>query len=101
MNEIDLQLLEPLITAFGEPIFIDTAGIILRSRPRRTFKQSDVTRAFRAARAAGVQVKIRIAPNGELCLDPILNNEPVINSWDQAIDKNKTRLRSRIPRLPR
>jgi hypothetical protein len=59
-------------------------------RSRCTFRQADVTRALRAAEAAGIEVgRIEIAPDGRITLVPkgahesSDDNEPKLeNSWD-------------------
>lgn len=46
------------------------------ARGRCTFKQHDVTRALRAAAAAGVEVRIEIETDGRIVLVPIQADKP-------------------------
>ena len=52
------------------------------------FRQSDVTRALKGARAAGVMVKIEIDPNGTMHLLPIAGgiSVPAAGSIDGAVE---------------
>jgi hypothetical protein len=56
------------------------------ARAPSTFRQSDVTRALRAAKAAGVDVaRIEIDPDGKIVIvtsEPIERREE--NSWDRV-----------------
>lgn len=52
-----------------------------------TFKESDVTRALRAAKKAGVNVQIKIERDGSMTLTPVkvveLSGTNEINEWDE------------------
>jgi hypothetical protein len=56
------------------------------SRGPQTFRQADLTRALKAARAAGVKVRIRIAKDGmviEMTDGEITTGK---NEWDEVHD---------------
>jgi hypothetical protein len=63
----------------------------------RTFRQGDVTRAIKAAQAAGLQPHVWISPDGSLHIaaaGPDLTPKPArdsdaptdIDAWDRALD---------------
>jgi hypothetical protein len=72
------------------------------------FTQRDVARAFRAAKSAGVTVRVDILPNGELSVVPVNGALSVVpvngvqepqeqhNEWDQALGKPAPKVRSRV-----
>ena len=71
------------------------------SRPARRpcrFKQRDVARAFKAAKAAGVEVaRVDLAPNGTISVipaDPQNPQNPSNNEWDDLLGKPTTPLHS-------
>jgi hypothetical protein len=57
------------------------------SRGPRAFKQSDITRALKAARAAGVKVRIKIAKDGMVIemADANVEIAPDRNEWDTLL----------------
>ena len=60
------------------------------------FRQTDISRAFRAARAAGITARVDIAPDGtirvfQLTDDP--QGPPKINEWDGVLGKPPASLR--------
>jgi hypothetical protein len=56
-------------------------------RGKSTFRQSDVTRLLRAARAAGVKVRVEIEPGKLIAVtvDDDSGNEGQ-NEWDEDLD---------------
>ena len=68
-----------------------------KSRPPRLFKQSDVARALRATKAAGVKASVEIAPDGKLSIIPAGDEDaPKINPWDEVLDKPQAKPRPRL-----
>ena len=66
------------------------------SRGPSLFRQRDVTRAFKAARAAGVDVRLEIEP-GKMTIIAVSGGRkdaPNINEWDEVLDPAKTKIRS-------
>jgi hypothetical protein len=61
------------------------------SRGPRTFRQADVTRAIRAAVAAGVEVeRVEVDKNGRIIVIAKGAGQAVsINPWDRAIEELK------------
>jgi hypothetical protein len=59
------------------------------ARGRLAFKQTDVTRAIKAALAAGVQIaRIEIDRGGRIVIvpgSPTLAAEPEYNEWDEVL----------------
>lgn len=58
--------------------------------PRRaTFKQIDITRAIRGARAGGAeQVRIELTPDGRMILETVPSTAPpkgFENEWDEVL----------------
>ena len=56
------------------------------ARPPSTFRQQDVTRAIRAAIAAGVDIaRIEVAKNGTIVIVTAIDQEPKAeaNEWDR------------------
>lgn len=51
------------------------------------FTQADLTRAFKAAEAAGVRVRIEIEPNGKIVIVSESPDAPprAANSWDEVL----------------
>jgi hypothetical protein len=53
------------------------------------WRESEVSRVFRAAAKAGVQVRVDIRPDGTLSATPVLAPEPAekeaANEWDKMI----------------
>ena len=71
------------------------------SRPARgpcRFKQRDVARAFKAAKAAGVKVaRVDLAPDGTISVIPAYPQNPQNpsnNEWDDVLGKPTTPLHS-------
>jgi hypothetical protein len=57
------------------------------------FCQRDVTRAFRAAKAAGIPVRVDIGRDGSLSVVPVIGPQPQGNEWDQAFDQPPPQVR--------
>jgi hypothetical protein len=51
------------------------------------FTQADLTRAFKAAEAAGVVARIEIEPDGKIVIVPMAAaaNDSPPNPWDKAV----------------
>jgi hypothetical protein len=57
-----------------------------------TFRQNDIARAFRAARAAGITARVDIAKDGTISISQLTPLEgskpsPETNEWDRAFGK--------------
>jgi hypothetical protein len=60
------------------------------SRAPCRWKQRDATRALRAARAAGIEARVDIAPDGKISIIPLIGpQEPPkkTNEWDDVLGK--------------
>ena len=59
------------------------------------FKSKDISRAFRAARAAGVTARVDIAPDGKISIIPVTGQQdpPRTDEWDSVLDKSQTEIR--------
>jgi hypothetical protein len=71
----------------------------LKARPRRQsdFKQSNVTRAFKAAKKAGINVRIDVALDGKLSIVPVESEDAAKpNPWDEVLDQASTKVRPRL-----
>ena len=68
-----------------------------RRGPSR-FKERDITRAFKAAKKAGVDVRIGVAPDGKMSIDPVESEDgqEQNNPWDEILDTPKTSVRPRL-----
>jgi len=69
------------------------------SRGRAKFTDSDLTRIFRVAAKAGVDVRVEIRPDGTLVVTGKREgNAADRNEWDEALDddQDKTAIRSRV-----
>jgi hypothetical protein len=50
---------------------VNLAGLYAKpGNRRRAFNQRDITRAFRAAKAAGLEVRVELTPDGRITLVP-------------------------------
>jgi hypothetical protein len=62
------------------------------SRTAATFKQSDVTRVFKGAAAAGIahdQIEVEIAPGGRIIVRPLsraAETDKGANPWDEVLE---------------
>jgi hypothetical protein len=65
------------------------------SRAPCRWKQRYATRALRAAKAAGVEARVDIAPDGKISIIPMTGpQEPQkTNEWDSVLDKSQTEIR--------
>jgi hypothetical protein len=64
----------------------------MAGRGKVLFKESEIARCFRAAKTAGISIKVNIAPNGGLSLIPVEPESQVetaapkvtaeLQSWD-------------------
>jgi len=62
------------------------------ARARSTFRQSDITRAFRAAQAAGVEnVRIEIAKDGRLVIIATGAQPAVQDDLDRELEEFRAR----------
>ena len=59
------------------------------------FRQNDIARAFRAAKAAGVTARVDIAPDGTIRIFQLTGQQdpPKTNEWDSVLDKSQTEIR--------
>ena len=81
----DEVLIDAVIdAAFGLPLAVDFSLPPLPKHRAHTWKQRDVTRAFRACQAAGVAVRVEILPDGKLVLIPIAST-PDTDDTDDII----------------
>jgi hypothetical protein len=65
------------------------------------FRQSDLTRALKAARAAGIEIaRFEIEKDGKIVVVPGKpieapgNEKPERNEWDEVYDAHSTKVRS-------
>jgi hypothetical protein len=58
-------------------------------------KEKDISRAFRAARAAGIEARVDIAPDGKISIIPVTGQQgpSKTNEWDSVLDKSQTEIR--------
>lgn len=59
------------------------------------FRQRDISRAFRAANAAGIAARVDIAPDGTIRIFQLTDPQdpPKTNEWDDVLDKSQTEIR--------
>lgn len=63
------------------------------TRTRSTFRQSDITRVLKAARAAGVDIRVEIEPSGKIVIIPMKDaatNADSFNEWDEVLSRPVT-----------
>ena len=74
---------------------LDFSFVIPPKVRARAWKQRDVTRAFKAAKTAGLNVRIDIAPDGKISIIPLTGpqDSPKTNEWDSVLDKSQTEIR--------
>jgi hypothetical protein len=100
--EID-ALIEWLFPVMASEILRDLEAFdfsfVIPSKARaRTWKQRDVTRAFKAAKTAGLNVRIDIAPDGKLSIIPMKGADPPQpNEWDEVLGTSSDKIRPRLP----
>jgi hypothetical protein len=65
------------------------------SRGPARFKQSDVARAMKGAKNAGVDVRVEIALDGNMSIIPLSGSQDPLktNEWDTVLDKSQTKIR--------
>jgi hypothetical protein len=65
------------------------------SRGPARFKQSDVARAMKGAKNAGVDVRVEIALDGKMSIIPVkADDPPKTNEWDEALATPKAKVHS-------
>jgi hypothetical protein len=69
-----------------------------KRRARTLFKQREITRAFRAAQKAGIDVRIDVTPDGKLSIVPVTieDGQKQSNAWDEVFDKTPSGIRPRL-----
>jgi hypothetical protein len=86
---MSIDALDDLISAAFAPVPVAFEIPRLSSWPtvrrERPFKQRDVVRALRAAKAAGVTARIEIAPDGKISLVPMTLVEAAPDSDDAIL----------------
>ena len=77
---------------------LDFSFIIPPKARARAWKQRDVSRAFKAAKTAGLNVRIDIAPDGKLSIMPVKGDDPPQpNEWDEALGTTSDKVHPRLP----
>ena len=77
---------------------LDFSFIIPPKARARAWKQRDVTRAFKAAKTAGLNVRIDIAPDGKLSIIPVKGDDPPQpNEWDEVLGTTSDKVHPRLP----
>jgi hypothetical protein len=77
---------------------LDFSFIIPPKARARAWKQRDITRAFKAAKTAGLNVRIDIAPDGKLSIIPVKGNDPPQpNEWDEVLGTPSDKVHPRLP----
>jgi hypothetical protein len=65
------------------------------SRGPARFKQSDVARAMKGAKNAGVDVRVEIVLDGKMSIIPVKGDDPPkTNEWDEALATPKAKVHS-------
>jgi hypothetical protein len=68
-----------------------------RARGPSKFKERDIVRALRAAKKAGIDARIDVAPDGALRIVPVNGDDaPSANQWDEHLDQLQAQIRSRL-----
>jgi len=77
---------------------LDFSFIIPPKARARAWKQRDVSRAFKAAKTAGLNVRIDIAPDGKLSIIPVKGDDPPRpNEWDEVLGTTSDKVHPRLP----
>ncbi len=65
------------------------------NRKPLNFKQTDLERIFRAAKAVGINARVEISKDGTYSVIPVTQQaEPPANEWDKALGKRPVKVRS-------
>jgi hypothetical protein len=67
------------------PVIVDFTFTVPRKQRRRPFNQRDVTRALRAAKAAGIEARIEFETDGKLILVPVTTGDMLRSDDDDDI----------------
>jgi hypothetical protein len=67
-----------------------------RRRGQSRFRQRDITRAFRAARKAGIEVRIDVAADHTLRIIPVSGDNASLNPWDEVFEQNSIKIHPRL-----
>jgi hypothetical protein len=67
-----------------------------QARGASRFKERDIMRAFRAARKAGIEVRIDIAADHTLRIIPVSSDDASLNPWDEVFDQNSIKIHQRL-----
>ena len=77
---------------------LDFTFVVPPKARARVWKQRDVTRAFKAAKTAGLNVRIDIAPDGKLSIIPVKGDDPPQpNEWDEVLGTTSDKVHPRLP----
>jgi hypothetical protein len=77
---------------------LDFSFVIPPKARARPWKQRDVTRAFKAAKTAGLNVRVDIAPDGKLSIIPVKGDDPPQpNEWDEVLGTTSDKVHPRLP----
>jgi hypothetical protein len=77
---------------------LDFTFVVPPKARARVWKQRDVTRAFKAAKTAGLNVRIDIAPDGKLSIIPVMGDDPSQpNEWDEVLGTTSDKVHPRLP----
>jgi hypothetical protein len=67
-----------------------------QARAASRFKERDITRAFRAARKAGIEVRIDVAADHTLRIIPVSGDNASLNPWDEVFEQNSIKIHPRL-----
>jgi hypothetical protein len=96
-----VETLFPLVTTYDmlrDLAALDFSFVIPPEARARAWKQRDVTRAFKAAKTAGLNVRVDIAPDGKLSIIPVKGDDPPQpNEWDEVLGTTSDKVHPRFP----
>jgi hypothetical protein len=76
---------------------LDFTFVVPPKARARVWKQRDVTRAFKAAKTAGLNVR-DIAPDSKLSIIPVKGDDPPqANEWDEVLGTTSDKVHPRLP----
>ncbi len=102
MTDVDaiIEALFPITTSdiLRDLAALDFTFVVPPKARARIWKQRDITRAFKAAKTAGLNVRIDIAPDGKLSIIPVKGDDPPQpNEWDEVLGTTSDKVHPRLP----